>query len=136
MRCRLIGRRSETDYGQAAVEFALILPLFIALIVALFDATVIVRDQLLADSLARDAARQASQATQYGEAQAIVAGIITDAQRPDATWQIRLGDDTITTQVSLVPRASMFATSLRWLGALHSVVGIATFATEYELDDQ
>ena len=46
-------RRAPSDPGQATVEFALILPLFALLIVALVDVSVIVRDQMLADVLAR-----------------------------------------------------------------------------------
>ncbi|MFZ9721982.1 MAG: TadE family protein, partial [Ilumatobacteraceae bacterium] len=50
-------RTIDTDVGQATVEFALILPFFVLLIVTLFDITAIVRDQLHVDALARDAAR-------------------------------------------------------------------------------
>ncbi|NBX13517.1 MAG: pilus assembly protein, partial [Acidimicrobiia bacterium] len=38
-------RHARLDHGQATVEFALILPLFALLIVALVDVSVIVRDQ-------------------------------------------------------------------------------------------
>lgn len=133
--CSIVPRRSASDRGQAAVEFALILPLFVLLIVALFDVVAIVRDQLLVDVLARDAARQASQSINQVEARAVVTDTVENADRSDARWQLRVHDDVVTVQVRLVPRASMLASSLRWLGSTPYVVGIATFATEYDIDD-
>lgn len=135
LRCRRQRLGQATDVGQAAVEFALILPLFVLLIVALFDVVAIVRDQLLVDVLARDAARQASQSINQVEARAVITDTVDNADRSDARWQLRVHDDVVTVQVRLVPRASMLASSLRWLGSTPYVVGIATFATEYDIDD-
>ena len=133
--CSIVPKPSTNDRGQAAVEFALILPLFVLLIIALFDVVAIVRDQLLVDVLARDAARQASQSINQDEARAVVTDTVNNADRSDARWQLRVHDDTVTVQVRLVPRASMLASSLRWLGSTPYVVGIATFAMEYDIDD-
>ena len=126
----------HSDRGQATVEFALILPLFVAVIVAILDVTMIVRDQLLVDVLARDAARQASQTTTADEARDIVDHTVSAAARSDAKWQVDIDDDSVEVRVSLVPRASLLATSARWLGAAQHVVGSARFATEFEIAGQ
>jgi Flp pilus assembly protein TadG len=112
-----------------------LLPLFVLLIVAIFDATAIVRDQLLVDLLARDAARHASQAESRDAAQQRVAEVVVAAGRSDARWNIEFSNETLTVKISLIPRASMTATSLRWLGASNGVMGNATFATEYDIDE-
>jgi Flp pilus assembly protein TadG len=129
-------RRSATDPGQATVEFALILPLFALLIVTLLDVTVIARDQLLADVLARDAARLASTATSSNQVSDTVAQVIAAAGRDDADWWVDIDEQTVSVQVELAPSASLLLSSTRWLGGPHRVVGRATFATEYTIDDQ
>lgn len=129
-------QRRSNDRGQATVEFALILPLFVAVVVAILDVTMIVRDQLLVDVLARDAARRASQATTADEARDIVDDTVSAAARSDAEWRVDIDDDSVEVRVSLVPRASLLATSARWLGAAQHVVGSARFATEFEIAGQ
>lgn len=129
-------QRHSNDRGQATVEFALILPLFVAVVVAIIDVTMIVRDQLLVDVLARDAARQASQATTADEARDVVDDTVSAAARSDAEWRVDIDDDSVEVRVSLVPRASLLATSARWLGASQHVVGSARFATEFEIVKQ
>jgi len=129
-------RGNLTDTGQATVEFALILPLFILLIVAMFDVTGLVRDQLLADALARDAGRQASQAASFAQAQETVALTVETSGRSDARWSVSVRQTSLTVRISLQPNASLLLTSLRWLGGAHRIVGSATFATEYELVDE
>lgn len=129
-------QRRSNDRGQATVEFALILPLFVAVVVAILDVTMIVRDQLLVDVLARDAARRASQATTADEARDIVDDTVSTAARSDAQWRVDIEDDSVEVRVSLVPRASLLAMSARWLGAPQHVVGSARFATEFEIAEQ
>lgn len=129
-------QRRSNDRGQATVEFALILPLFVAVVVAILDVTMIVRDQLLVDVLARDAARRASQATTADEARDIVDDTVSAAMRSDAEWRVDIDDDSVEVRVSLAPRASLLATSARWLGASQHVVGSARFATEFEIAEQ
>ena len=133
---RCNSRRCSGDHGQATVEFALILPLFVVVVVAILDVTTIVRDQLLVDVLARDAARRASQATTADEARGVVADAVSAAARSDAEWWVDIDADSVGVSVSLVPRASMLATSARWLGASQHVVGSARFATEFEIAEQ
>ena len=133
--CSVVPKPPTNDQGQATVEFALLLPLFVLLIIAIFDATAIVRDQLLVDLLARDAARHASQADSRDAAQQRVADIVIGAGRSDARWSVDFGDETLTVKISLIPRASLTATSLRWLGKSGGVIGTATFATEYDIDE-
>jgi len=129
-------RRLVVDAGQATVEFALILPLFALLIVTLLDVTVIARDQLLADVLARDAARLASTATSSSQVSDTVAQVIATAGRDDADWWVDIDERTVSVRVELTPSASLLLSSTRWLGGPHRVVGRATFATEYTIDDQ
>jgi len=129
-------RRHGSDRGQATVEFALILPLFVAVVVAILDVTMIVRDQLFVDTLARDAARRASQATTENEAHAIVEDTVSATARSDAEWRVDISNDSVEVRVRLVPRASLLATSARWLGASRHVVGSARFATEFEIAEQ
>lgn len=54
-----MGTVSE-DEGQASVEFALILPLIAALALALVQAAVVVKDQVMVIHAAREAAREAA----------------------------------------------------------------------------
>ena len=57
------------------------------------------------------------------------------AGRSDTRWNIEFGEETLTVQITLIPRASLTAASLRWLGATNGVMGTATFATEYDIDE-
>jgi Flp pilus assembly protein TadG len=131
----VVPKPSTSDRGQATVEFALILPLFILLLVALFEATGVVRDQLLVDVLARDAARVASEAMSTAEAQQIVADTVQHAGRNDALWRVDVADGTIRVVVSLSPRTSGLTAALSWFGVPHRVSGSATFALEHDIDD-
>jgi Flp pilus assembly protein TadG len=128
--------RATADSGQATVEFALILPLFVLLIVALMDVTVIIRDQLFVDMIARDASRIASTATARDDAVAAIDATIARTNRTDATWRVHWTDGLVTVQVSLEPRMSLSATSLRWLGIRQRVQATASFPTEYEFFEQ
>ena len=128
-------RRTYHDPGQATVEFALILPLFALLIVALVDVSVIVRDQMLADVLARNAARVASTATTADEAHELVAESLEASGRSDVDWLVDVDRSAVTVRVELVPRASLLTSSTRWLVGERFVVGSATFATEFEIAD-
>jgi len=131
----MLRRRAGTDPGQATVEFALILPLFALLIVALLDVSVIVRDQMLADVLARNAARVASIASTADEARALVTETLSESGRRDADWVVDIDQSAVTVRVELVPRVSLLASSARWLVGKRRVVGSATFATEFEITD-
>lgn len=50
----------QVDRGQSTVEFALVLPLVLLLLLGLLQAGLMLRDQLLVVSAAREAAREAS----------------------------------------------------------------------------
>jgi Flp pilus assembly protein TadG len=52
--------RSRRDRGQAAVEFAIALPIVVVLVFGVVQLVVVVRDQLAVELAARDAARAAS----------------------------------------------------------------------------
>jgi Flp pilus assembly protein TadG len=51
-------RREAGDEGQAAVELALVLPLVLAMLLALVQVGLLVRDQVLVIHAAREAARE------------------------------------------------------------------------------
>lgn len=53
-------RREREDGGQAAVELALVLPLVVLVLLALVQAGLVVRDQILVVHAAREAVRQAA----------------------------------------------------------------------------
>lgn len=118
------------------MEFALILPLFVLLMVALLDVVAIARDQLHVDMLARDAARRASQASNIDEAHESVTMIIAHAGRPDTQWQLTVNGDMLTVHVSMEPRTSLMTTSLHWLGGVRRIDGWASFVTEYDITDK
>jgi len=50
----------RAERGQATVELALVLPLIFALLVLLFQVTLVARDEILVVHAARDAAREAT----------------------------------------------------------------------------
>lgn len=130
------GRITTLDRGQATVEFALLLPLFVLLMVALLDVVTIARDQLHVDMLARDAARRASQASNIDGARESVTMIIAHAGRSDTQWQLTVNEDMLTVHVSMEPRTSLMTTSLRWLGGVRRIEGWASFVTEYDITDK
>ena len=53
-------RRQQRDRGQAAVEFAIALPVVVLLVLGIVQLVVVVRDQLAVELAAREAARAAS----------------------------------------------------------------------------
>jgi Flp pilus assembly protein TadG len=52
--------RQQRDRGQAAVEFAIALPVVVVLVLGIVQLVVVVRDQLAVELAAREAARAAS----------------------------------------------------------------------------
>ena len=52
--------RHQRDRGQAAVEFAIALPVVVVLVLGIVQLVVVVRDQLVVELAAREAARAAS----------------------------------------------------------------------------
>jgi Flp pilus assembly protein TadG len=130
------GRITTLDRGQATVEFALLLPLFVLLMVALLDVVAIARDQLHVDMLARDAARRASQASNIDEARESVTMTIANVGRSDTQWQLTVNEDMLTVHVSMEPRTSLMTSSLRWLGGVRRIEGWASFVTEYDITDK
>lgn len=64
--------KSDRDRGQAAVELALCLPVVMLMLLGIVQVAVVVRDQLLAQHAAREAARAASVADSPQQAAARV----------------------------------------------------------------
>ncbi|MEY4401927.1 MAG: hypothetical protein RL072_1792 [Actinomycetota bacterium] len=129
-------RRSTLDRGQATVEFALVLPLFALLIVTLADVSVIMRDQMLADVLARNSARRASTARTRDEIRLLVTETLSESGRRDADWSVDIDESAVTVRVEIEPHTSLFASTTKWLSGRRVIAGIATFATEYEITDE
>jgi hypothetical protein len=75
------GRAGRGEQGQATVEVALVLPLVVAIALAVIQVGVLVHDQLLVSAAAREAVRAAA-----------VSGADTDARRA-ATTTGRLSPD-------------------------------------------
>ena len=73
MRCSTRSDRPRHDCGQAVVELALSLPLVCLVLLGVVQVGLVVRDQLLVDHLAREAARAAApSATPVGTARTSV----------------------------------------------------------------
>jgi Flp pilus assembly protein TadG len=60
------GNRAQRDRGQAAVEFAIALPVVVVLVLGIVQLVVVVRDQLAVELAARQAARAASMSASPG----------------------------------------------------------------------
>lgn len=125
----------RTDPGQATIEFALILPIFVALLIAFIDVALIVRDQLLVDELARHSARLASTTSGVAQAESAIDALLQHAQRDDLTWSITTSPGIVEVRVSLEPRASMLLSTLQWIGSVERVNGRSVFPTEFEMVD-
>ncbi len=54
------GRRTRADRGQSSVEFALVLPLVVLVLMVVVQAGLVVRDQILVVHAAREAVRAAA----------------------------------------------------------------------------
>jgi len=60
----------RSDSGQSSVEFALVLPLVLVVLLALLQGGVLLRDQLLVTSAAREGAREAAVSAQLARVEA------------------------------------------------------------------
>lgn len=129
-------RVRRADTGQSTVEFALILPIFVLLLVAMLDVAVLARNQLLADAVARDAARVASTATSADDANSMVADVVGSSGVRVVSFESVIRDGIITVRIRVEPRTSNTIGVVRWLGRARNVVGEASFATEYMIDER
>lgn len=75
---------SDRDRGQAAVEFAIALPLVVVLVLGVIHITVVVRDQLAIELAAREGARAAA-VSAAPSAAAVRAAESATALRPIST---------------------------------------------------
>lgn len=73
--------RADRDRGQAAVEFAIALPLVVMLVFGVIQVTIVVRDQLAIELAARDGARAAAASATPASA-ATAAALSATALRP------------------------------------------------------
>lgn len=124
------------DPGQSAVEFALVLPLLLLLVVALLDVVALAADQMLADALARDAARVASTARDDDEARELVDSTVARSGARVAWWRHEIEDGVLTVRVAVNARTSTLVDSARWIGRSRHVVGTASFATEFAIGER
>jgi len=81
-------RPGPAEAGQATAELALLLPVVVALALGLFQAALVVRDELLVSHVARDAARLVSVGTDPAEVRERV-----DRSLPGARVSIERGRD-------------------------------------------
>ena len=81
-RLRLLWRRLRSEKGQSVLEFALIAPIFIFLLLALLQAALLINAQLVVADAAREGAREmAIQQPRGGSWQSTVASaVFTDLQ--------------------------------------------------------
>ena len=88
------------DRGQAAVEFAIALPVVVVLVLGIVQLVVVVRDQLAVELAAREAARAASMSASPDTSAARAANAAT-ALRPLAV-ATRVAGDRVTVSVTYV----------------------------------
>ena len=91
------------DHGQSTVEFALILPLVVAMALFIVQAGFVVRDQLLVSHAAREAARAASVSDDDRSGAALRAARNAgdlDSDRVEASVSMRDGNELIEAVVS------------------------------------
>lgn len=122
------------DAGQSTVEFALILPLFVVMLAAMLDVATLARDQLIADGVARDAARVASTAQTADEADLVVGEVVTASTANVASFESAARDGIITVRVTIEPRTPSITGLANWLGGSRYIVGEASFVTEFDIE--
>ena len=93
------------DRGQAAVEFAIALPLVVMLVLGVVQVAAIVRDQLAIELAAREGARAAAVARAPSSAAAAAASAAT-ALRPIDT-STRVGSTSVTVTVRHTTRSQL-----------------------------
>lgn len=84
------------DHGQAAVEFAIALPLVLALLLGIIQVVVVARDQIALELAAREGARAASVAADPGAAAQSGADAATTLRPIAVTTAIGVGRVTVT----------------------------------------
>lgn len=88
--------RAHSDRGQAAVEFAIALPLVVVLVLGVVQVAVIVRDQLALELAARDGARAAAVSASPASAAAAAADAATDLDPIATTTEVGASNVTVT----------------------------------------
>lgn len=95
-------RGGGRDRGQAAVEFAIALPLVVVLLLGVIQVVVVVRDQIAVELAAREGARAGSVAASPAAAASAAAGRATELSPLDVTTSAT--DDHVTVSVSFTSR--------------------------------
>lgn len=88
--------RSVRDRGQAAVEFAIALPLVVMLVLGVVQVAVIVRDQLALELAAREGARAAAVARSPASAADAAASAATALRPIDTSTAVGSSSVTVT----------------------------------------
>lgn len=112
--------RRQLDRGQAVVELALCLPLVCLMLLGVVQVAVIVRDQLVVQHAAREAARAAS----VSAAPAASAAVAVHSIAPAASVSVATGGGRVTATVILTTR-----TDVPLIGALLPDVRLTSSAT-------
>jgi Flp pilus assembly protein TadG len=101
-------RTAARDRGQAAVELALCLPVVLLVLLGVVQVAVVVRDELLVQHAAREAARAASvAAAARPSATAAAARALSGARLADVGVEVALASDVVRVQVSALTRTDV-----------------------------
>lgn len=116
------GPQAPRDRGQAAVEFALALPLVVLVVLGVVQLVVVVRDQLAVEVAARDGARAASVAA------APAAAASAAANRAITIRPLTVTTSTGTSSVIVTVRA-VSATDVPLIGAVMPDIAVSATVT-------
>ncbi|MFW2333522.1 TadE family protein [Ilumatobacter sp.] len=103
----------ERDRGQAAVEFAIALPLVVMLVFGVIQVTVVIRDQLAVELAAREGARAAAVAAAPSPAAARAAQASTSLRPLHTTTAASAASVTVTVRYTTRSRVPMLGLVLR-----------------------
>ncbi len=101
------------DRGQAAIEFAIALPLVVLLVIGVIHVTVVVRDQLAIELAARDGARAAAVSAAPSAAATAAAEGATSLRPIDTSTAVSATSVTVTVRHITRSRAPLLGILLR-----------------------
>jgi len=103
----------DRDRGQAAVEFAIALPLVVVLVVGVLHITVVVRDQLAIELAAREGARAAAVSAAPAASAAAAAEGATALRPISTSTAVSTGAVTVTVRHTTQSRMPLLGVVLR-----------------------
>lgn len=112
---------SERDRGQAAVEFAIALPLVVVLVLGIVQVVIVARDQIVVELAAREGARAAAVAADPASAAAAAVRAVT-------TLPVDVSTASTAARVSVTVRYDS-STDVPLIGAVIREVGLTATVT-------